>query len=194
MGGGHVSRPDFGRPKVNENDPMTDFYRALQAALDREPVFALPGAWAAFAMPPEGRVYADTIRACCRFYAEAQAGCPQVFAPASLQVLDMELCAAPDGTPTALLLTEESSRRTTAVQLVPPFAGPDTPLPPVPACTAAMQLTLSPSDIPAIDTAPAALGRRMAQTLQGKAWLTHPKLDRWMAVALAAAQRACGQQ
>lgn len=193
MGGGHVSRPNFGLPEANENDPMTDFYKVLQAALDRQPVFALPGIWAAFYPPAEGRVYAENIRACFRFYASEKAGGRAVLAPAALHILDTELRAAADGTPTALLLTEEGSRKTYAVQLVPPFAGPQAPLPPLPDCMAALQLTLTADDILSVDVEPAALGRRMAQQQQGKAWLSHPKMERWTAMALAAAQRAEGR-
>ncbi len=190
MGGGHVSRPDFGLPEVDGQNPMTDFYRALQHALDREPVFQLPGAWAAYYPPAEGKAYADTIRACCRFSAAEKPGYRQVLAPAALRVLDLELRAAQGGAPAALLLTEEGSRRTTAVQLVPPFAGPESPLPALPDSTCALQLALSQEDVFAVDAAPDALGRRLARSLAGKAWLSHPKLEQWMAMALAAAQRA----
>ena len=42
MGGGHVSRPDFGMPQPDPAHPLTEFYCLLQRALDREGVFALP--------------------------------------------------------------------------------------------------------------------------------------------------------
>ena len=35
MGGGHVSRPDFGMPQPDPNHPLTEFYLALQHALDK---------------------------------------------------------------------------------------------------------------------------------------------------------------
>ena len=40
MGGGHVSRPDFGMPQPDPAHPLTEFYCLLQRALDREGVFA----------------------------------------------------------------------------------------------------------------------------------------------------------
>ncbi len=42
MGGGHVSRPDFGMPQPDPAHPLTEFYCLLQRALDREGVFARP--------------------------------------------------------------------------------------------------------------------------------------------------------
>ena len=41
MGGGHVSRPDFGMPQPDPNHPLTEFYLALQHALDKEGRLAL---------------------------------------------------------------------------------------------------------------------------------------------------------
>ena len=52
MGGGHVSRPDFGMPQPDPNHPLTEFYLALQHALDKEGNFApmLPSSpWAPLA-------------------------------------------------------------------------------------------------------------------------------------------------
>ena len=48
MGGGHVSRPDFGMPQPDTAHPLTEFYCLLQRALDREGVFALPALYAQF--------------------------------------------------------------------------------------------------------------------------------------------------
>ena len=42
MGGGHVSRPDFGMPQPDPNHPLTEFYLALQHALDKEGSAACP--------------------------------------------------------------------------------------------------------------------------------------------------------
>ena len=35
MGGGHVSRPDFGMPQPDPACPLTEFYLLLQHALDK---------------------------------------------------------------------------------------------------------------------------------------------------------------
>lgn len=48
MGGGHVSRPDFGMPQPDPNHPLTEFYLVLQHALDKEGSFALPALYAGF--------------------------------------------------------------------------------------------------------------------------------------------------
>ena len=58
MGGGHVSRPDFGMPQPDPSHPLTEFYCLLQRALDREGVFALPALYAQFRAPAR-RIYAD---------------------------------------------------------------------------------------------------------------------------------------
>ena len=42
MGGGHVSRPDFGMPQPDPAYPLTEFYLLLQRALDAAGCFALP--------------------------------------------------------------------------------------------------------------------------------------------------------
>ena len=105
MGGGHVSRPDFGMPQPDPAYPLTEFYCLLQRALDREGVFALPALYAQFR------------------------------APAQLQLLYSSLHVMPDGAPAALLLTEECTRTVYAVQLLPPFVWEDPlpPLPDAPA-------------------------------------------------------------
>ena len=58
MGGGHLSRPDFGMPQPDPEHPLTEFYLLLQHGLDREGVFALPALWADFQAPAR-RIYAD---------------------------------------------------------------------------------------------------------------------------------------
>ena len=50
MGGGHLSRPDFGMPQPNPDHPLTEFYQLLQRGLDREGVFALPALYAALSL------------------------------------------------------------------------------------------------------------------------------------------------
>ena len=61
MGGGHVSRPDFGMPQPDPAHPLTEFYCLLQRALDREGVFALPALYAQFRAPAR-RIYEECTR------------------------------------------------------------------------------------------------------------------------------------
>ncbi len=105
MGGGHISRPDFGIPQPDPAHPLTEFYCLLQRALAREGVFA------------------------------EEAGSARLLAPAQLQLLYSSLHVMPDGAPAALLLTEECTRTVYAVQLLPPFVWEDPlpPLPDAPA-------------------------------------------------------------
>ncbi|MCI2046841.1 MAG: hypothetical protein LKJ90_03900 [Faecalibacterium sp.] len=190
MGGGHVTRPDFGLPQADSDAPLTEFYAILMRALGPAPTFMLPGAYVAFRPPYREPVYAENIREFCTFSPQPQPGYAEVLAPAQLRILHMELAIAPNRAPAALMLTAESTRRVMAVQLLPPFLCPGEPLPSVPDSTAALSLSLSDADIAAADESPAALGRGLAGRLAGKQWLHHPAVDTWLLTALAAAQRA----
>ena len=90
--------------------------------------------------------------------------------------------------PAALLLTEECTRTVVAVQLLPPFVWED-PLPPLPDTPAALTLTLTMQDVEAIDTDPAALGRRLVERTEGKRWLHHPRVETFLAERVALFQR-----
>ncbi len=128
MGGGHVSRPDFGMPQPDPAHPLTEFYCLLQRALDREGVFALPALYAQFRAPAR-RIYADEAADFLTLSPDEEVGSARLLAPAQLQLLYSSLHVMPDGAPAALLLTEECTRTVYAVQLLPPFVWED-PLPP----------------------------------------------------------------
>ena len=187
MGGGHVSRPDFGMPQPDPAYPLTEFYCLLQRALDREGVFALPALYAQFRAPAR-RIYADEAADFLTLSPDEEAGSARLLAPAQLQLLYSSLHVMPDGAPAALLLTEECTRSVTALQLLPPFVWED-PLPPLPDVPAALTLQLTVQDVEAIDTDPAALARRLCQTTRQKHWLAHPKADLYLAEKIALFQR-----
>lgn len=187
MGGGHLSRPDFGMPQPNPDHPLTEFYQLLQRGLDREGVFALPALYAAFQAPAR-RIYADEAADYLTLSETPAESRTLLFPPRMLQILYSSLHVLPDGTPAALLLTEECSRTVYAVQLQPPFVWED-PLPPLPDCTAALTLTLTLRDVEAIDADPAALARRLCREAAGKHWLAHPKADTYLAGRIALLQR-----
>ena len=140
MGGGHLSRPDFGMPQPDPAHPLTEFYLLLQHGLDREGVFALPALWADFQAPAR-RIYADEAEAFLTLRETPGAASTPLLAPRTLQLLYSSLHVLPDGTPAALLLTEECTRTVYAVQLLPPFVWED-PLPPLPDCAAAQGRSL----------------------------------------------------
>ena len=117
MGGGHVSRPDFGMPQPDPAYPLTEFYQLLQRTLDRTGSFALPALYACLQAPAR-RIYRDEARECLRLAAAPQEGYTRLQAPARLQLLYSSLHVLPDGTPTALLLTEACTRTVTAVYFV----------------------------------------------------------------------------
>ena len=187
MGGGHVSRPDFGMPQPDPAHPLTEFYCLLQRALDREGVFALPALYAQFRAPAR-RIYADEAADFLTLLPDEEEGASRLLAPAQLQLLYSSLHVMPDGAPAALLLTEECTRSVTALQLLPPFVWED-PLPPLPDVPAALTLQLTVQDVEAIDTDPAALGRRLVGSPAGKCWLTHPKAETFLAERVALLQR-----
>ena len=187
MGGGHVSRPDFGMPQPDAAYPLTEFYLLAQQALEKSGSFMLPALYAGLHSPAR-RIYREEAAGYLQLAAAPAEGLTRLLSPARMQLLYSSLQVQPDGTPAALLLTEECTRLTVAVQLLPPFVWED-PLPPLPDVPAALTLQLTVQDVEAIDTDPAALARRLCQTTRQKHWLAHPKADLYLAEKIALFQR-----
>ena len=187
MGGGHVSRPDFGMPQPDPDYPLTEFYQLAQRALDKSGSFALPALYACLQAPAR-RIYRDEAGDYLQLSATEVEGFTRLLAPAQMQLLYSSLQVQPDGAPAALLLTEECTRMTIAVQLLPPFVWED-PLPPLPDTPAALALQLTVQDVMDMDTDPAALGRRIVQSTAHKCWLHHPRADTFLSERLALLQR-----
>ena len=120
MGGGHVSRPDFGMPQPDPACPLTEFYLLLQHALDAAGSFALPALYARVQAPARW-IDPDEAREYLTLSPTEREGDTRLLAPGNLQLLYSTLHVAPDGAPAALLLTGECTRTTVAVQLLPPF-------------------------------------------------------------------------
>ena len=187
MGGGHVSRPDFGMPQPDAAYPLTEFYLLAQQALEKSGSFMLPALYAGLQAPAR-RIYREEAAGYLQLAAAPAEGLTRLLSPARMQLLYSSLQVQPDGAPAALLLTEECTRLTVAVQLLPPFVWED-PLPPLPDVPAALTLQLTVQDVEAIDTDPAALARRLCQTTRQKHWLAHPKADLYLAEKIALFQR-----
>ena len=187
MGGGHLSRPDFGMPQPDPDHPLTEFYLLLQHGLDKAGIFHLPALYASFRAPAR-RIYADEAAGCLTLSETADEGAVLLSAPRNLQLLYSSLHVEPDGSPAALLLTEECTRATVAVQLLPPFVWED-PLPPLPDTPAALTLQLTMQDVMQADADPEALGRKLAGTAANKRWLHHPKAETFLAERVALLQR-----
>ena len=187
MGGGHVSRPDFGMPQPDAAYPLTEFYLLAQQALEKSGSFMLPALYAGLHAPAR-RIYREEAARYLQLAAAPAEGLTRLLSPARMQLLYSSLQVQPDGTPAALLLTEECTRLTVAVQLLPPFVWED-PLPPVPDAPAALALQLTMQDVELIDADPAALGRKLVHTAQHKRWLHHPKADTFLAGRVALLQR-----
>lgn len=187
MGGGHLSRPDFGMPQPDPSHPLTEFYLLLQHTLDRVGVFALPALYAGFQAPAR-RIYPDEAADFLTLSEAERDGTTRLLAPGRLQLLYSSLHVAQDGTPAALMLTEECSRSVCAVQLLPPFLWEE-PLPPVPDSPMALTLTLTMGDVEAIDNDLSALGRKLTEGTAGKHWLRHPKAETYLARQVALFQR-----
>ena len=187
MGGGHVSRPDFGMPQPDPAYPLTEFYLLLQHALDKAGRFALPALYARVQAPAR-HIYLDEAREYLSLSPTGREGDIRLLAEGSLQLRYSTLHVQPDGTPAALLLTEECTRSVTALQLLPPFVWED-PLPPLPDTPAALTLQLTMQDVMQADTDPEALGRKLAGTVANKRWLHHPKAETFLAERVALLQR-----
>ena len=187
MGGGHLTRPDFGMNQPDPAHPLTECYLLLQSALERSPVFAVPALYAGFRAPAR-RIYTDEARDYLTLSEKSFDGATRLLADGQLRVLYSELHVAPDGAPAALLLAEEGSRTSCAVQLLPPFCW-DEPLPPVPDTAAALTLVLVPDDLDVLDADSAAFGRRLAARREGKHWLRHPRAETYLAERVALFQR-----
>ena len=187
MGGGHVSRPDFGMPQPDAAYPLTEFYLLAQQALEKSGSFMLPALYAGLHAPAR-RIYREEAADYLQLAAAPAEGLTRLLSPARMQLLYSSLQVQPDGTPAALLLTEECTRLTVAVQLLPPFVWED-PLPPLPDTPAALTLQLTMQDVMQADTDPAALGRKLAGTAANKRWLHHPKAETFLAERVALLQR-----
>ena len=187
MGGGHVSRPDFGMPQPDADYPLTEFYLLLQHALDRAGSFALPALYARVQAPAR-HIYLDEACGYLTLSPTQREGDTRLLAPGHLQLLYSNLHVTPEGVPAALLLTEECTRTTVAVQLLPPFVWDD-PLPAVPDTPAALTLQLTMQDVELADTDPAALRHKLVHTAAGKCWLHHPKAETFLAQRVALLQR-----
>ena len=187
MGGGHVSRPDFGMPQPDAAYPLTEFYLLAQQALEKSGSFMMPALYAGLHAPAR-RIYREEAAGYLQLACAQADGMTRLLSPARMQLLYSTLQVQPDGTPAALLLTEACTHLTVAVQLLPPFVWED-PLPPLPDTPAALALQLTMQDVEQIDTDPAALGRRLVQETAGKCWLHHPRADTFLAERVALLQR-----
>ena len=187
MGGGHVSRPDFAMPQPDAAYPLTEFYLLAQQALEKSGSFMLPALYAGLHAPAR-RIYREEAAGYLQLAAAPADGLTRLLSPARMQLLYSSLQVQPDGTPAALLLTEECTRLTVAVQLLPPFVWED-PLPPLPDTPAALTLQLTMRDVMQADTDPEALGRKLAGTAANKRWLHHPKAETFLAERVALLQR-----
>ena len=102
MGGGHLSRPDFGMPQPDPDHPLTEFYLLLQHGLDKAGIFHLPALYASFRAPAR-RIYADEAAGCLTLSETADEGAVLLSAPRNLQLLYSSLhVEAIDTDPAAL--------------------------------------------------------------------------------------------
>ena len=84
MGGGHVSRPDFGMPQPDPAYPLTEFYLLLQHALDKAGRFALPALYARVQAPAR-HIYLDEAREYLSLSPTGREGDIRLLAEGSLQ-------------------------------------------------------------------------------------------------------------
>ena len=189
MGGGHLTRPEFGLGQPDPRCPMTEFYTLLLDGLAGAESFALPGLYARFD-PPAWPIEPEEAPDWCALSPAPRAGYACVAEPGRLRPLCAELRCTPAGVPAALVLTQEGSRAGCAVRLLPPWPLPaEEAAPPWPDCALALTLAMQPADLDLADADPRALARQWIAGLAGKAWARHPLLDRWLAAQAARWQR-----
>lgn len=186
MGGGHLTRPNYGSSRPNPNDPMTEFYLLLERGVEKCGQFAMPGCWGSFKPDFSRPLFEEDMPALCRFSPAPGQG-NEIFGPRRVAVNSHELWVTAQGSPIALIINGPQRREHYAVQLLPPFPGVE--VPPPPAGLPRMALTLNEEMIFLADARPDALAERLALELWGKAWEEHPEMEKWMTRALALAQR-----
>ena len=96
MGGGHISRPDFGMAQPDPAHPLTEFYLLVQQALDKAGCFALPALYASLQAPAR-RIYPEEAREYLRLAPQAGEGFVRLQAAVQMQVLYSSLQVAPGG-------------------------------------------------------------------------------------------------
>ena len=96
MGGGHVSRPDFGMAQPDPAHPLTEFYLLVQQALDKAGCFALPALYASLQAPAR-RIYPEEAREYLRLAPQAGEGFVRLQAAAGGQPGGQVLADPPQG-------------------------------------------------------------------------------------------------
>ena len=91
MGGGHVSRPDFGMAQPDPAHPLTEFYQLVQQALDKAGCFALPALYARLQAPAR-RIYPEEAREYLRLAPQAGEGFVRL--QAAVQMPPVYFCLA----------------------------------------------------------------------------------------------------
>lgn len=86
MGGGHVSRPDFGMAQPDPAHPLTEFYLLVQQALNKAGCFALPALYASLQAPAR-RIYPEEAREYLRLAPQAGEGFVRLQADKALPCL-----------------------------------------------------------------------------------------------------------
>ena len=81
MGGGHVSRPDFGMPQPDAAYPLTEFYLLAQQALEKSGSFMLPALYAGLHAPAR-RIYREEAAGYLQLAAAPAEGLARLLSPA----------------------------------------------------------------------------------------------------------------
>ena len=85
MGGGHVSRPDFGMPQPDVAYPLTEFYLLAQQALEKSGSFMLPALYAGLQAPAR-RIYREEAAGYLQLAAAPAEGLTRLLSPARMQL------------------------------------------------------------------------------------------------------------
>ena len=187
MGGGHITRPDFGFTQMDARNPMSEFYALLLQGLENAKSFALPGCYASFKPDFSRPVWREDLAEYCRYSAQPGGGAVTVIPEEKFPLGCFEPSLTVSGAPIAVFLENPDLHRRLAVRLLPPFGAEELPAPPKD--VALVELAITVQDLAQIDENPAALADRWMTSSENKHWAASPKIDAFELKALAAAQK-----
>lgn len=187
MGGGHITRPDFGNTQMDVRNPMSEFYALLLQGLENAKSFALPGCYASFKPDLSRPVWREDMAEYCRYSSQPGGGAVTVIPQENFPLGYFEPSLTVSGAPIAVFLENPDLHRRVAVRLLPPFSAEELPAPPKD--VALVELAITVQDLAQIDENPAALADRWMTSSENKHWAASPKIDAFELKALAAAQK-----
>ena len=187
MGGGHITRPNFGYTQMDSMNPMSEFYALLLHGLEKAKSFALPGCYASFRPDFSRPIWREDLPEYCHYSPQPGGGAVTVIQEEKFPLGCFEPSLTVNGAPIAVFLENPDWHRRLAVRLLPPFGTDELPAPPKDVPLVELEITVQ--DLTQIDENPAALANRWMTSAENKHWAASSKIDAFELKALAAAQK-----